>query len=118
MAGGTQMSAALAIIKALDSDILDRLAIGTTRWVAKDSTSDVKGIIAQIAHVPILAANLNFSQSRLEGLKAYERGVVKEGVGAGGACIAAMLKSKGEVTPKAILKETEANYRQLIGITK
>jgi NaMN:DMB phosphoribosyltransferase len=115
LAGGTQMGAALAIIKALDSHILKGLAIATTRWVVEDSTSDLRGIVGQIADVPVLAVNLDFSQSRFEGLRAYEKGVVKEGVGAGGACIAAMLKSGGKVTPEAILEETEANYKQLIG---
>jgi uncharacterized protein (TIGR00303 family) len=115
MAGGTQMGAALAIIMALDKDLLGNLAISTTRWVIEDSTSDLKGIIEQVAKVPILAANLDFSQSRFEGLRAYEKGMVKEGVGAGGACIAAMLKSGGQVTPETILDETEANYERLIG---
>jgi len=115
LAGGTQMGAALAIINALNADTLGNLAIATTRWVVEDSTSDLKGIVRQIADVPILAANLDFSQSKFEGLRAYEKGVVKEGVGAGGACIAAMLKSGGKVTPQAILEETEANYKQLIG---
>ena len=114
MAGGTQMGAALAIIKAIDSDTLDSLAIATTRWIIEDSTSDLKGIIAQIANVPLLAANLNFSQSKFKGLRAYEEGMVKEGVGAGGACIATMLKSGGKVTPEAILEETEASYGRLI----
>jgi len=115
LAGGTQMGAALAIIKVLDSDVLDDLAVATTRWVVEDSTSDLKGIVGQIADVPILAVNLDFSESRFGGLRAYEKGVVKEGVGAGGACIAAILKSGGKVTPQAIREETEANYKQLIG---
>jgi uncharacterized protein (TIGR00303 family) len=115
LAGGTQMGAALAIINALNADTLGNLAIATTRWVVEDSTSDLKGIVMQIADVSILAANLDFSQSRFEGLKAYEKGMVKEGVGAGGACIAAMLKSGGKVTPEAIFEETEANYKRLIG---
>jgi uncharacterized protein (TIGR00303 family) len=116
IAGGTQMGAALAIINALNADTLGNLAITTTRWVVEDSTSDLKGIVAQIADIPILAADLDFSQSRFEGLKAYEKGMVKEGVGAGGACIAAILKSQSKITSKAILEETEANYKQLIGV--
>jgi uncharacterized protein (TIGR00303 family) len=115
LAGGTQMGAALVISKALNVGVLDNLAIATTRWVIEDSTSDLKGIVGQIADVPILAANLNFNQSKFAGLRAYEKGVVKEGVGAGGACVAAMLKSADKVTPAVVLKETEANYKQLIG---
>jgi NaMN:DMB phosphoribosyltransferase len=40
-------------------------------------------------------------------------GFVKEGVGAGGAAIAAMLKSRGTLTSDRLLKEIEANYELL-----
>jgi uncharacterized protein (TIGR00303 family) len=115
MAGGTQIGAVLAVINALNPNILDNVAIGTTRWIIIDKTADLKGIITQIADIPILAANLNFSQSKFEGLKAYEKGVVKEGVGAGGAAIAAMAKSKGFITKDALLKEIESNYDRVVG---
>jgi uncharacterized protein (TIGR00303 family) len=115
MAGGTQIGAVLAVINALNPNILDNVAVGTTRWILIDKTADLKGIITQIADVPILAADLDFSQSMFKGLKAYEAGVVKEGVGAGGAAIAAMAKSKGYITRDALLKEIERNYERLVG---
>jgi NaMN:DMB phosphoribosyltransferase len=115
MAGGTQMAAALAIVKASNPNVLDNVAIGTTRWVVADKTSDLKGLVAEIADIPILAADLNFGESRFDGLKAYEAGVVKEGVGAGGAAMAAMLKSKGKITKEVLLREIEKNYKQLVG---
>ena len=115
MAGGTQMGAVLAIVNALNRDILGKVAIGTTRWIIVDKTADLKGIITQIADVPILAADLDFSQSRFDGLRAYEAGVVKEGVGAGGAAIAAMTKSEGSITRETLLREIERNYEQLVG---
>jgi len=116
MAGGTQMGAILAIINALNPDTLTNVAIGTTKWIVADRSSDLKGIVKQITDIPILAANLDFSESRFEGLKAYERGVVKEGVGAGGAVIAAIAKTRGTVTCREILKEVEEDYRRLIRI--
>jgi uncharacterized protein (TIGR00303 family) len=115
MAGGTQIGAVLAVIKALNSNVLSNVAIGTTRWIIMDKAADLKGIIAQIAEIPILACDLNFSQSKFEGLKAYEAGVVKEGVGAGGAVIAAMAKSEGSITKDTILREIERNYGRLVG---
>jgi uncharacterized protein (TIGR00303 family) len=115
MAGGTQMSALLAVVKALNPDVLCNVAVGTTRWVANDSSSDLKGIVAQIADVPVLAADLDFGSSRFGGLKAYEQGVVKEGVGAGGAAIAAMVKLEGAVTKEMLLREIERNYALLMG---
>jgi hypothetical protein len=38
---------------------------------------------------------------------------VKEGVGAGGASIAAMLKSGGQITGDILLKEVEQEYHAL-----
>ncbi len=115
MAGGTQMTAVLAVVKALNPDVLCNVAVGTTRWVACDRSSDLKGIVAQISEVPILAADLDFGASRFEGLRAYEKGVVKEGVGAGGAAIAAMAKFEGAVTRDTLLGEIERNYALLMG---
>jgi uncharacterized protein (TIGR00303 family) len=115
MAGGTQMSALLAVVKALNPDVLCNVAIGTTRWVISDTSSDLKGIVAQISNVPILAADIDFSSSHFEGLKAYEQGVVKEGVGAGGAAIAAMAEWEGAITKEMLLKEIERNYALLMG---
>jgi uncharacterized protein (TIGR00303 family) len=115
MAGGTQMTAVLAVVNALNSDVLCNVAIGTTRWVANDLSSDIKGIVAQIADVPVLAADLDFAPSRFSGLQAYEKGIVKEGVGAGGAAIAAMAKLGGAVTKDMLLREIERNYALLMG---
>ncbi len=114
MAGGTQMSAVLAVVKALNPNVLGNVAIGTTRWIINDKTSDLKGIISQIADVPILAADLDFSNSRFSGLRAYEAGVVKEGVGVGGSTIAAIAKSEGAITKQIMLNEVEKNYAQLV----
>jgi len=117
MAGGTQMVAVLAVVNASNPDVLDNVAVGTTRWIVADKTADLKGLVAEIADVPVLAADLDFSQSRFDGLKAYDAGVVKEGVGCGGASMAAMLKSNGSITKEVLLEEIEKNYRQLVGST-
>ena len=115
MAGGTQMGAVLAVVNALNPNVLGNVAIGTTRWITTDKTSDLKGLIGKIADVPILAAVLDFSSSRFSGLRAYEAGVVKEGVGIGGSMIAAIMKSDGAVNKDSMLKEVEKNYAQLVG---
>ena len=115
MAGGTQMTAVLAVVNALNPDVLCNVAIGTTKWVINDSSSDIRGIVSQIADVPVLAADLDFGGSRFDGLKAYEKGIVKEGVGAGGAAIAAMAATGGAVTKDMLLREIEHNYAVLMG---
>lgn len=114
LAGGTQMAAVLALIKGMDYSALGNIAIGTTRWIAKDTTSDLRSLVSQIGKVPVLAANLNFSLSRYDGLKIYETGLVKEGVGAGGSSIAAMAKSEGKLTARTLLDEIEKSYARLV----
>ncbi|MCW4016606.1 MAG: TIGR00303 family protein [Candidatus Bathyarchaeota archaeon] len=114
MAGGTQMAAVLAVVNASNPEVLGNVAIGTTRWIIEDKTADLNGLVAEIADVPVLAADIDFGVSRFDGLKAYEAGVVKEGVGCGGATISAILKSKGTITKDVLLKEIENNYKQLV----
>jgi uncharacterized protein (TIGR00303 family) len=116
MAGGTQMAAVLAVVNASNPDVLGNVAIGTTRWIIEDKTADLKGLVSKIADVPVLAADLDFGGSRFDGLKAYEAGVVKEGVGCGGATIAAMLKTNGKITKKVLLEEIEKNYKQILNV--
>jgi len=98
LAGGSQMLAVAALIAALQFDALDRVVIGTTRWIIDDPAADISGLATDISpELPVLAANLGFGRSRHAGLRAYEGFMVKEGVGAGGACIAAMLASGASI---------------------
>ncbi|MDI9609156.1 MAG: TIGR00303 family protein [Candidatus Verstraetearchaeota archaeon] len=113
MAGGTQMCAVLKVIESISPDVLSNLAIGTTKWILEDKTSDIRELISKIAPVPVLAAGLDFSSSKYSGLRAYELGVAKEGVGAGGSSIAAMLSSGGAITKDSLLREIEVNYGML-----
>ncbi|PCN50240.1 TIGR00303 family protein [Candidatus Geothermarchaeota archaeon ex4572_27] len=113
MAGGTQMAAVAAIVRLLREDALENVVVGTTRWIVEDRSSDIKGLIGQVARIPIAAALLDFSRSMVEGLRRYEEGYVKEGVGAGGASIAAILASKGAIGSEAILRRVEEDYASL-----
>lgn len=94
LAGGTQMLAVYGLIRAIartfDLDWnAEQIVVGTTRWVAEDPTGDTCGLAREFPDVPLLATPLSFAKSRFESLRAYERGYVKEGVGAGGCAIAA-----------------------------
>ncbi|MBL1209964.1 nicotinate mononucleotide-dependent phosphoribosyltransferase CobT [Geminocystis sp. GBBB08] len=96
LAGGTQMLAIFALIKALKNSFytkanLKNIIIGTTRWVAEDSTGDTIGLSKIIGNISLCATNLNFDTSLYPRLTAYEKGYVKEGVGAGGSAIASHL---------------------------
>lgn len=114
LAGGTQMAAVLSVIKGMDDSVLDNIALGTTRWIVEDKSSDLIDLVSQIAKVPVLAADLNFSTSKYDGLNVYEKGLVKEGVGAGGSSIAAMLMSDGKINARNLLDEIEKNYVRLV----
>ena len=98
LAGGTQMLAVYALIKAIaiyhNLDLnLEQVVVGTTRWVAEDLTGDTVGLAQKIGMVSLMATQLSFAVSRYPQLRAYEQGFVKEGVGAGGCAIAAYLNS-------------------------
>jgi len=96
LAGGTQMLAVYALMQALAENLSlawrpENIVVGTTRWVAEDSTGDTIGLAREIGYVPLMATQLSFSDSCYPQLQAYERGYVKEGVGCGGCAIAAHL---------------------------
>jgi uncharacterized protein (TIGR00303 family) len=96
LAGGTQMLAVYALLRAIATTYAlswqpEQVVVGTTRWVAEDTTGDTIGLADLIGNVPLLATQLQFTTARYPQLQAYEQGYVKEGVGAGGCAIAASL---------------------------
>jgi uncharacterized protein (TIGR00303 family) len=98
LAGGTQMLAVYALMKSIARSYHldwqpDNIAIGTTRWVADDPTGNTVSLAQTIGDVPLIASQLDFSTSKYPQLQAYERGFVKEGVGAGGMAIAASISA-------------------------
>lgn len=84
LAGGTQMLAVAALLKAMGLPKLPLVA--TTRYVMEDPSADFAKL-AEAIGVETYAAPLDFSNSPHAGLRDYERGYVKEGVGAGGAVL-------------------------------
>jgi len=118
LAGGTQMAAVLSIVKGMEPAALKNVALGTTRWILNDKTSDLRGLVKQIGPVPIFGANLDFSASKYDGLKIYETGLVKEGVGAGGSAIAAMCQSEGKIDASILMAEIDRNYERLMAHMK
>ncbi|MET1101972.1 MAG: nicotinate mononucleotide-dependent phosphoribosyltransferase CobT [Pyrodictiaceae archaeon] len=92
LAGGTQMAAVLAIAKHNGLELSNELIIGTTRWIIDDKSSNIVKLVKMVSpEVPIIAYNYDFSNSPYQGLRYYEQGFVKEGVGAGGTSIAATI---------------------------
>lgn len=116
LAGGTQMAAVLALMQRLEAQAgraLDprRVAIATTRWVLADPTADLAGLVAQVGPYAVLGSGLSFARSRYAPLRRYEAFLVKEGVGAGGAAVAATLRVGA--TPERLRRAVERVYRAL-----
>ena len=97
LAGGSQMAAVLALALALAPPslrpaIAAGTALGTTAWVADEAGSDLALLLRRIGErwgvEPLaFAADLRFTDPCHPALAAYERGYVKEGVGAGGLAL-------------------------------
>ena len=124
LAGGTQMLAVYALIKAITSSStnvkyrllanLSNIVVGTTRWVAEDSTGNTVGLAKLVGGVPLLATGLSFATSRYPSFRAYTQGYVKEGVGAGGCAIAAHLKQNWTSTQLlTVIENLFTRYRSL-----
>ena len=114
LAGGTQMAAVVGILKSLGLK-LKEICIGTTVYVAYDHSSNLAGLINSIStDVPVFAVNLHMEKSNIRGLEAFARGFVKDGVGAGGTSIAAMLKSNGKINGLILLKTIEEEYERVV----
>jgi len=109
LAGGTQMVAVLAILSAAGAPLND-IVIGTTRWLVEDPSSDIVALVREVApEVPILYYSYDFGGFPYEGLRKYEEGYVKEGVGLGGlAVVAHLIKGLGkDAVHTAVLREYE-----------
>jgi uncharacterized protein (TIGR00303 family) len=110
LAGGTQMAAVLAILKCLGLKMTE-VCIGTTVYVAYDHSSNLAALVKSITtEVPVFAADLHMENSTIAGIEAFAKGFVKDGAGAGGTSIAAMLKTTGEIDGNILLKAVEKEY--------
>jgi len=123
LAGGSQMAAVLALALALlTPELRPRLAslaaIATTAWVAFESDSDLPLLLRRIGrhwgidHPLAFAASLRFRGPLHPALLDYERGYVKEGVGAGGLAILWELAGR---SPEHLARACDAACNELMG---
>jgi len=110
LAGGTQMAAVLALAHTTGFNE-NNIAIGTTSYIVNDNSANFLDTIKEIADIPILIINPKLENSKIHGLKSYSEGFVKEGVGAGGAMISAILKTG--ITSEKLLEKTEEEYQRV-----
>jgi uncharacterized protein (TIGR00303 family) len=109
LAGGTQMLAIAALMRAFGSK--RRPLVATTKYVANDKSSGFTQL-AETLEVPTWKAQLDFSASPYQGLRDYEKGFVKEGVGAGGAVL---LAERAGVSVERVVEETNTLYKEMTG---
>jgi uncharacterized protein (TIGR00303 family) len=117
LAGGSQMLAVYALCQALSSEYavkITRARIGvlTTKWVAFDRNAGLVKMSAEIG-APFAASCPNFLLSRHIGLRAYEQGNVKEGVGAG-AALALAYFAAGQ-NSSLLMNKIDQTYDSMVG---
>ena len=115
LGGGSQMLAVNALInaicsaKSIDSPS-QSILVATTKWVAFDPFARSTEL-AQMSQSCFGACRPDFQQSRHKGLRAYEEGNVKEGVGAGAAMTIANLRKFAALE---ILTAIDNQYDQMV----
>ena len=115
--GGTQMAAVIAVAKEIEPRIVGKVIHGTTRWMINDANSDIRAIMDSISpKIPLVYVNMDYSDSPYEGLQAYEWGFIKEGVGCGGASVAAIASSSGKIDCDMLLDEVHKVYKKILNI--
>ncbi|MCL7415814.1 MAG: TIGR00303 family protein [ANME-2 cluster archaeon] len=107
LAGGTQMMAVMAIIKFLG--IENNISIATTKYVAEDGTASFLETVSALGYAAYVV-DPGLDRSKNPGLRMYESGVVKEGVGAGGAMFVAGMMGIGQ---RELLEKVEEICDQL-----
>lgn len=114
LAGGTQMCTILSILKSLNVKT-DKVVIGTTKYIFNDHSADFTNLVLSIDNnVGIVISDLHLIESTKLGLKAFAKGFVKEGVGAGGVSIATMINANGKLNGEILLKYIEREYEKNI----
>ncbi|MHC1631688.1 MAG: nicotinate mononucleotide-dependent phosphoribosyltransferase CobT [Methanotrichaceae archaeon] len=101
LAGGTQMAAVLTIADALGLE--GDINIATTKYVVEDKSANFTGIVEETG-TPWYMVDPGLERSTIPAIQCYAEGNVKEGVGAGGAILAASLYG---VTQQQIVEETD-----------
>jgi len=115
LAGSTINGAVLALIKHMSDKTEKSVLVASTSYVPE---KDLKTLITRIIDLPIISVDLYLHLSRYEKIKAYSKGAMKEGAGAGGAALATLLKSGGKITIHDLRIEMEKIYEELLNWEK
>lgn len=102
LAGGTQMLAALALMKAIEQLFKQsNVILATTRWIYRDRGREIVDFVKEnTPGIAVVYTDIGFEDAPSDGLRAYEEGYVKEGVGAGGTAFLAIARGVDAATLK------------------
>ena len=115
LAGSTINAPVLALLKHMSDKPEENVLIASTSYVPE---KDLKILVTRIIDLPIISIDLCLHLSRHEKIRAYSKGAMKEGAGAGGAALAALLKSRGKITIHDLRTEMEKIYEELLNWEK
>ncbi|RXJ98642.1 nicotinate-nucleotide--dimethylbenzimidazole phosphoribosyltransferase [Arcobacter sp. CECT 8986] len=111
LAGGTQLASVLlvvnSVLKTMGGEIdSSKIALCTTKWIAEDKNSNLKALLQLLDfEVNAYYPDFDFSTSKSEVLKLYDKGESKEGVGAGGSLVYAAING---LDKEDIIKKVES----------
>ncbi|MEM2924242.1 MAG: TIGR00303 family protein [Methanocellales archaeon] len=108
LAGGTQMMTILALAKHMN--IKKEISIATTKYIASDGSANFIDFTRELAEA-IYIVDPGFGESKLEELHGYERGEIKEGVGAGGAIFLAGLMGIEQVQIRSEIERIYCKFK-------
>jgi uncharacterized protein (TIGR00303 family) len=116
LAGGSQMLAVYHLCRRLKplyahGFAAENTVVVTTKWVVEDRYSNAAQL-SIIIDAPFFAAYPDFTTSRFGGLKAYEDGHVKEGLGAGALMAAAAMKLS--LSNEALMEAIDTVYQNVV----
>ena len=123
LSGGSQMIALLALaleyINSSDKKMFaERVFISTTNWLVRDNKLNILlNLVARKHNVSLIGIGscLNFRSSRYNQLNVFEKGYVKEGVGAGGFSMLAYLKGYDY---EDIISNCEYNLERMLEVSQ
>jgi len=116
LAGGSQMLAVYHLCHLFENTCrfslnAENLFVITTKWLACDKFSNTSQL-AKLLSAPFFAATTDLHASRFEGLRAYERGHVKEGTGAGALMAAA--QARLDLSNADLVRAIDVAYEELV----
>lgn len=111
LGGGTQMSAAAALVRHFG--MTDELSQTTTSFIAADETANVRAL-AETLDIDLAVTDAAFTHSNHPAMEAFVRGEAKEGVGMGGALALVDESDDPDVTLSDLHEQIISVYDRLL----